>query len=240
MAVDLSTIHHEGAGAPCTIAQANRCYEGGYSYAICTDGWVRWRSPQSSYATKDFNHRSLDMVLTGNRMDYEVTDADIAALHGAFMDCYQRGEVTAGPQVRPHRYSPGSSTVCPGDRTMARWDDVANAVMLGGTPPQPKPPEDENMDLASAINHDGRPVVVQVGGDGKLYLRIRNPTGGGWSNWRDVSGGFIQFDTVTAWQNPAAPNALELWVTMKDGRSYHRWQTGDDLATWSEWRDVTT
>ena len=48
MPVNLSTVHHEGAGQPCPTSQVSRFAEGGYSYAIASDGWVRFRSPASS------------------------------------------------------------------------------------------------------------------------------------------------------------------------------------------------
>jgi hypothetical protein len=80
-----------------------------------------------SYATLRFNHVSLDICLSGNRMSSIVTDADVGLIRGAFMDARARGYVTADPVVVAHRDSPGSSTVCPGDLTMARWPVVAAA-----------------------------------------------------------------------------------------------------------------
>lgn len=139
MAVNRATIHHQGAGAP------NDNYggfsEGGYSYGIGKTGWSRFRSPYDSWATLNYNHVSLDVCLSGNRMDYVVTDQDIRWLHEIFMDCYHRNEVVATPEVIPHRNSPGSATVCPGDHTMARWNDVVNQFHLtpGPTPPSPTP-----------------------------------------------------------------------------------------------------
>jgi hypothetical protein len=93
------------------------------------------------------------------------------------------------------------------------------------------------MDLASAINHDGRPVIVQVGGDKRLYMKIRDATGGKWRDWSDLSGGQKDFATVTAFVN--ANKTIEVFATMRDGRTLHRWQTGGDFATWSDWADET-
>jgi hypothetical protein len=120
------------------------------------------------------------------------------------------------------------------------WNDVVNACRPGGTPPKPTPPPEEEdlMDLATAINHDSRPVVFQVGGDKKLYFRIRAASGGDWGDWKDLSGGKSGFATVTAFVNPNN-KTIEVWVTMKDGHTFNRWQTGADFAGWSNWADQT-
>lgn len=236
MVVDLVTIHHEGGGAP---RDAMNFSEGGYCCGIGLTIWERWRTPADNYATLNFNGQDWTPCFSGNRMNYPITDNDLVLLHTAFMDTYNRGEVTASPLVRAHRNSPGSATACPGDYTMARWSDIEAACRATApTPPKPKPPEDDVTDLASAINHDGRPVVVQVGGDKKLYYKIRDAQGGDWSDWRDLSGGFANFATATAYVNPKN-KAIEVWVTMVDGKTFQLWQTGDDLASWSGWKDQT-
>lgn len=136
MPVDLVTVHHEGAGAP---TDTDRYSEGGYTYGIGLTRWLRFRTVASSYATLNFNHVSMDVCLSGNRMDYPVTDTDLDLMHGAFMDCYARGEVDAVPTVRAHKNSPGSSTVCPGDQTMARWSQVVECFRLDAPTPTPPP-----------------------------------------------------------------------------------------------------
>lgn len=237
--VNLVTVHHEGAGAPTTAANCARFSEGGYCCGLGTDGYNRFRSSWDNWATLNFNGQDWTPCLSGNRMDHPVTDNDIATLHNAFMDAYNRGEVTANPQVRAHRNSPGSSTACPGDLTMARWNDVAAACSATTPIPPPTPePEDDVPDLTSAINHDGRPVVVQVGFDKRLYFKIRNSTGGGWSSWRDLSQGFENFATCTAFVNPVN-KAINVWVTMKDGKTFQTWQLEPDFASWSGWDDQT-
>jgi hypothetical protein len=170
-------------------------------------------------------------------MDASVTDHDIEVLHAAFMDAYNRGEVTAKPEVIAHKNSPGSATACPGDRSMDRWSDIENACRVSA-PPQPKPPEPEDdvTDLANAKNHDGRPVIFQVGGDKKLYMKIRDAKGGDWSDWRDLTDGFRNFATVTAFTND--DQSIEVWVTMVDGKSFSRRQT-KDFASWEKWIDQT-
>jgi len=173
-------------------------------------------------------------------MDYDVTSNDINLIHQAFQFYYDHGKVTAVPDVVAHRNSPGSATACPGDRTMNVWNKVVDACRAGATPgPEPKPPEEDFVDLASAINHDKRPVIFQVGGDKQLYMKIRNTSGGGWSDWKNLSDGKKNFATVTAFVNPDPMRTIEVFVTMEDGHTLHKWQTGADFAGWSAWSDET-
>lgn len=241
MAVNRVTIHHQGGGAP--TDNSSGYSEGGYTYGIGATRWERFRSVSDSYATLNFNGESLDICLSGSRGNtdpaYPVTDNDIELIRGAVADARARGEVTDHPDVIPHKNSPGSSTACPGDNAMARFDDIEDACQAGSAPKPPEP-EDDVTDLASAINHDGRPVIFQVGGDKKLYMRIRDREGGAWGDWKDLSGGFKDFATVTAFVNKREKgDTIEVWVTMVDGKSFHKWQTGDDLAGWSAWSEVT-
>jgi hypothetical protein len=133
--VSLVTVHHEGAGAPAAPANIGRCAHGGYTYGFGSGAWQRFRDVWSSYATLNFNGRSLDLVLTGNRVDYAVTDADLGSIRAACADARSRGYVVNAPTVRAHTNSPGSSTVCPGNHTMARWPEVVAACTAGGTAP---------------------------------------------------------------------------------------------------------
>jgi hypothetical protein len=139
VAVSLVTIHHEGAGDPTDDVQ--RFAVGGYSYGIGTTKWVRFRSPYVSWGTLHFNHVSMDICLSGDRMNHPVTDNDLNLIRGAFLDCHSHGEVVDSPLVRPHRWSPGSSTVCPGDDAMFRFGEITNACRFTvPPPPPPKPP----------------------------------------------------------------------------------------------------
>lgn len=148
--VSLVTIHHEGAGTPSDVP---RGAGGGYTYWIGATQFIHLRDVWSSYATLDFNHVSLDICLSGNRMTSPVTDPDIALIHLAVNDARIRGYVVDAPQVRPHRNSPGSSTVCPGDQTMARWGEIV-AACLAQVAPAPPLPELGDDDM----------VVIQPGG----------------------------------------------------------------------------
>jgi hypothetical protein len=160
--VTLVTVHHEGAGAPAAPANIGRCAHGGYTYGFGSGAWQRFRDVWSSYATLNFNHVSLDLVLTGNRMDHAVTDADLASIRAACADARALGYVVGNPTVRAHQNSPGSSTACPGSHTMARWGEVAAACTAGGTTPPPTPPTSGGDDVpkdkdfvAAFANADG-------------------------------------------------------------------------------------
>lgn len=238
MAVGLLTIHHQGGGAP--TDNSSGYSEGGYSYGIGATRWERFRSPYDSYATLNFNHVSMDVCLSGSRGNtdpaYPVTDNDIELIHGAFMDCHGRGEVVDVPQVRAHRNSPGSSTACPGDNTMARWNDVVNACRVAAPQPKPPEPEDDVADLATAFNHDGRPIIFQVGNDHRLYYRVRNAEATDWGDWTNLSGDKSGFATVTAFANPS--KRVEVWATTTDGKTFVRQQNAD-FSTWGGWTDQT-
>jgi hypothetical protein len=132
--VSLVTVHHEGAGAPAAPENIGRCAHGGYTYGFGSGAWERFRDVWSSFATMNFNGDSVDLVLTGNREDHAVTDDDLAAISAAVADARGRGYVVDAPTVRAHRDSPGSSTVCPGAYTMARWSEIVAACTAGSAP----------------------------------------------------------------------------------------------------------
>lgn len=139
--VSIVYIHHEGAGAPSDTA---RGASGGYTYWIGATRWQWLRDAWSSYATKGHNGITVDVCLSGDRhTGYPVTDGDLALIRGALHDARARGYVVASPEVRPHRAT--SSTACPGDRTMDRWDEVVAAVLggTGGTAPPTGGGDDE-------------------------------------------------------------------------------------------------
>lgn len=148
--VDLVTIHHEGSlangGAP--TDDVARFSEGGYCYGIGATLWERFRAPADNWATLNFNGEDLTLCFSGDHhTGTRLTDTDLELLHGAFVDCYNRGEVTAEPLVRAHRNSPGSSTACPGDYTIDRWADVEAACRPGKAPPPTPEPDKKAPDM---------------------------------------------------------------------------------------------
>jgi hypothetical protein len=125
------TIHHEGAGSP---TDNPRGAQHGYSYWIGASYWTRLRSPQESWATLNYNGVSLDICLSGNRENYPVTDRDVEMIRQVCADARNRDEVVDQPAVLAHKYSPGSQTVCPGEKTMDRWEEI---VAVCRVPPAP-------------------------------------------------------------------------------------------------------
>jgi hypothetical protein len=170
--VALVTVHHEGAGAPSDVA---RGAEGGYTYWIGSTYWTHLRDVWSSYATLDLNGESVDVCLSGNRMEHAVTDADLDIIAGACADARARGYVIDDPQVRAHRDSPGSSTVCPGDLTMAVWDRVVAACVAGDTSSSDTTTSAEGaVDIKRTPSGSGYYIVAADGGvfcygDAKFY-----------------------------------------------------------------------
>lgn len=223
--VGLVTVHHEGAGAP---TDSGRYAEGGYTYGIGVTYWTHFRDVWSSYATLNYNHVSLDLCLSGNRMEYPVYDKDIEIIRGAVTDARSRGYVIDAPEVRAHRNSPGSSTVCPGDHTMQRWADVVAACTAGGPPP----PEVSEMQTATAVNEDGRAEVFSLNPAGDISHKWRNPDGT-WSTWVQLAVG--PFDSVSAFRNDSG--TLEV-VAHHTSRGYlHTWQTKPNNG-WSDWTNL--
>jgi hypothetical protein len=162
--VTLVTIHHEGGGSP--TDNVGRYSEGGYCYGIGITKFERWRAPADNWATLNFNGQDLTICLSGNRMDYAVTDDDIDLIHGAFMDSFGRGEVTGTPTVRDHQDSPGSATACSGDFTRGRWSDVVAACSSTSAPkPEPEPkPKGGAMDIVRTPSGKGYYIVASDGG----------------------------------------------------------------------------
>lgn len=111
--VALATVHHEGAGAPTDEA---RGAAGGYSAWIGPTRYTLLRPPSLSFATLHFNHVSFDVCFSGDRNVYPITDRELVLLRQAASDARSRGWVAAAPYVRPHRESPGSVTICPGNK----------------------------------------------------------------------------------------------------------------------------
>lgn len=176
-ALTLVTVHHEGSGAPAPAGSIGRCAHGGYTYGFGVGAWERFRSAFDSYATLNYNGRSVDLVLTGNRMEHAVTDDDLANIAEACADARARGELVGAPTVRDHRDSPGSATACSGDYTRARWAEVVRACTASGSPPPNTGGGDEvpgNKDFVAAFaNADGAWRLQYDGGvqtiRGKFY-----------------------------------------------------------------------
>lgn len=153
-AIGLVTVHHEGAGAP---TDEPRGAAGGYTYWIGPAGPDRLRSVAQSWATLHYNHVSVDVCLSGNREIYDVTPKDVASIGAAVADARGRGEVISQPIVRPHRWSPGSSTVCPGAQAMLDLTAIDKACRAAV--PHPLPPHPSHPTLVAGARGDAVAVL---------------------------------------------------------------------------------
>lgn len=134
------TIHHEGAGNPVDWARGG---EGGYSIWIGDvngdHAYVMLRTPWSSWGTFHFNHVSLDICLSGNRMVDDVSDADILTILQAVADARARGWVVDHPEVVFHHDSEGSNTVCPGTKAYSHQGAIVAACQAPAPAGNAKP-----------------------------------------------------------------------------------------------------
>lgn len=112
--VDLATVHHEGDGRPRDDLAAPGTK--GYVLGIGTTRWQFFRPPWLAFATLNFNHRSFDVLFSGDRDVYPVTPTDLRLLAAGAAAGRALGWLVDSPFVRPHRESPGSLTICPGNR----------------------------------------------------------------------------------------------------------------------------
>lgn len=159
--VSLVTIHHEGGGSPTDVP---RGAEGGYTYWVGASYFTWLRNVWDSYATLNYNGVSLDICLSGNRMDYPLYDRDIQMISNICADARDRGYVVDNPQVRAHKNSPGSSTACPGDNTMARWDEVVAACQKTASSPPSSGDPGGAMEIVRSKSGKGYYVVAADGG----------------------------------------------------------------------------
>lgn len=144
--VNLATVHHEGGGAPRDDLAAPGTK--GYSYGIGLTRWTFFRTPWESFATLNFNHVSLDVLFSGDRDIYPVAAHDYVMLDEIAADARRRGFIVDTPFVRPHRESPGSTTICPGNKAAypdpprfpfgdpLAWLSIVTGLHKG-TPPMP-------------------------------------------------------------------------------------------------------
>lgn len=131
-AVTRVTIHHEGAGEPTDVP---RGAAGGYTYWVGVDRWTRLRPVVTSYATKHYNHVSVDVCLSGERNANAVDADDVRMIGECVGDARARGEVVDAPATYPHRES--FPTNCPGDRTMEQFGAIVAVTQAHATPLPP-------------------------------------------------------------------------------------------------------
>lgn len=152
--VDRIFVHHEGAGRPRDGVVLEP-----YTLIIGLTEWHADGTPSTDYSTKGFNHVSLGICLTGDRhTGYPVTDNDLVLIEQAIRHARNSNWVIESPIILPHKLAPGldTGTVCPGDKTMARWPDVVAALWSGLKTPPISPPQED--DVQEAIVYPAEPL----------------------------------------------------------------------------------
>jgi peptidoglycan hydrolase-like protein with peptidoglycan-binding domain len=133
-------IHHEGGGAP-RDSWAGIDAEA-YSIAIGSTRIEVRRSPKDSFVTDGTSGDSLQILLTGNRDNYPVTDNDLVLIDQACDEAQNRGWIPAPSGRTCQFHGDTAATACPGSHTRERRNDIYDVVLqgTGGAAPAPKPP----------------------------------------------------------------------------------------------------
>jgi hypothetical protein len=168
--VDRITVHHAGDGPPTDDAWSNSDV---YCVRIGVTRFTVVQPPWTATATKGFNYVSWDIVLSGNRMIYPVTDNDLHLLTAACSYARSHGWLAVGATTFPHGtlhppppgYPTGSSsTDCPGTLTIGRWPAVVSAC---ASTPIPAPGDDDvpaDNDIVSAYANSEGAWELEYGG----------------------------------------------------------------------------
>lgn len=183
-AVSLVTAHHEGDGVPRDDLTAPATK--GYSVGIGTTRYEIFRPPAESFATLGFNHVSWDVLYSGDRDVYPITARDLELTAAAAADARSRGWLVDAPYVRPHRESPGSNTICPGNRaaypdpprfpfgSALAWVGIVTANHKEAPPMPPKVapeffPALDIVSVCSFTDHVGRVAFAMVDASGAVF-----------------------------------------------------------------------
>jgi hypothetical protein len=142
-------------------------------------------------------------------MVYPVTDDDLRLISAACADARRLGYVVNRPKVRAHKDSPGSSTVCPGTYTMARWPAVVTAVQIPGPVPVPPPLKARIMPCIISGYHGGYWIVHA---DGAVFAFGGASYFGGANN--DKAGHPTIVDAA------ATPSGHGYWLLSDEGNVY--------------------
>jgi hypothetical protein len=164
--VDLVVIHHEGAGAP-TDNVARFLDTDSYSAGIGITLYELRRDPADSFINNVDDGRGLQVCLSGNRMDYPVTDTDIGFIGAVCDEARARGWVTDTPTVYHH--GDRHPSACPGTHTNERRAEIAAACQASREAP-PNVGDDEMPTGAQQMvtTKSGNGYYV-VGSDGGIF-----------------------------------------------------------------------
>ncbi|MCT7969178.1 S8 family serine peptidase, partial [Laspinema sp. D1] len=88
--------------------------------------------------------------------------------------------------------------------------------------------------VAVGRNQDGRLEAFVIGPDNKVYQSWQTTPNGGWSNWKQLSGGIAKSLTVSRNQD----GRLEVFAIGTDNKVYQAWQTTPN-GGWSNWQQLS-
>lgn len=156
-------IHHEGGGKPRDEWDAIDAER--YSIEIGLTRIEVRNAPVNSFITDGTIGHSLQLVLSGNRMTYEVTDNDLVLIGQACAYAEAHDWIPAPAQRACQFHGDTAATACPGDKTRERRSDIYAVVRGTGTPPAPDPEVDEVTVLNERLPgaKDGKPGNLYVG-----------------------------------------------------------------------------
>jgi hypothetical protein len=98
-------------------------------------------------------------------------------------------------------------------------------------------PPDDDFQLASGTNADGRIEVFTIGDDGNLWHIWQTAPGGSWSSWNSLRmpGSSIGYANLTVGRN--ADGRLEVFLTGPETTLWHSWQQMPG-GSWSSWNSL--
>jgi hypothetical protein len=188
-------IHHEGGGQPRDSWEGINAKK--YSIAIGKTRIEVRRSPNESFITKGTSGRSLQILLTGNRDNYPVTDNDLVLIDQACDVARLRGWIPDPSQRVCQFHGDTMATACPGKKSRERRNDICN-VVLGGVAPQPPSPGPEPG--KRSLTEVG--MIIVFGPNGAALVGPGywgNLDGEGYNYWANVPGMVVQSVDQRGW-----------------------------------------
>ncbi len=88
--------------------------------------------------------------------------------------------------------------------------------------------------VAAAQNQDGRLEAFVIGPNNKVYQAWQTEPNGGWSNWKELSGGTAKSLTVSRNKD----GRLEVFSIGLNNKVYQAWQT-EPNGGWSNWKQLS-
>jgi hypothetical protein len=205
-------IHHEGGGAPRDQWAAIDAEP--YSIEVGLTRIEVRNSPHDSFVTNGTSGPSLQVVLSGNRDQYAVTDSDLDLIGEACAVAQSRGWIPAPAQRTCQFHGDTAATACPGSHTRARRDAIY-AVVKGTSAPAPGP----------------TPEVVEMWTEARVC-----PAGTDRNNAGGLQVGLPwgrKSSRVDLYVDCAASEGVALWACQNlEGKNHGLWSGGNQWELW--------